>query len=460
MTTPNPLVAEREDSTQWYTGLGIVESINDTADGIESGSWIDTTLGVAGTGLDALGLVLDPVGSVVAWGVAWLMEHLEPLSDALDSLAGDPDQVRANAQTWKNVSDHLAQAASDLRSAVVRDIADWSGQAAEAYRFSAQDQHEALNGLTRAAGAIGTGVELAGTIVGVVREIVRDLIAECISTLAVRLPMWLAEVGLTLGIGTPWVVGQVATLVAKWVKRIGKFLEALISSFRKLSPLLSKLDELIEALRDVLRRMSGRDPMDPNNPRGGDHDRDGTPDSFDPDYVPPPLHRDNPYEPRNLNDRYRNEADPDNPRPFGTPVRRLTDAELEERRLYVDPEGNLRRATDGSLFDTRPRPGDTRSGMDSEQDRAIFIMDENGNFYASTEQEVGHFHHSTLGQGGPVSGAGSMRVVDGKLDLITDHSGHYSPERRYTDNVLAELQRQGVDLNGVTQDMFNPPEGN
>ena len=97
-------------------------------------------------------------------------------------------------------------------------------------------------------------------LVGVVREIVRDLIAECIATLAVRLPMWLAEVGLTLGIGTPWVAGQVAALVAKWVNRIGGFLEALIKSFRKLAPLLSKLDEIIDALRTALRRADAPGP--------------------------------------------------------------------------------------------------------------------------------------------------------------------------------------------------------
>ncbi|HEX6682845.1 MAG TPA: hypothetical protein VF062_08620 [Candidatus Limnocylindrales bacterium] len=453
MSAPNPLVAERQDSTQWYSGLGIVESINDTADGIESGSWIDTTLGVAGTGLDALGLVLDPVGSVVAWGVAWLMEHLEPLSDALDALAGDPDQIRANAQTWKNVSDHLATAASDLRSAVMRDIAEWSGQAAGAYRFSAQDQHEALAGLTRAAGAIGTGVELAGTIVGVVREIVRDLIAECIATLAVRLPMWLAEIGLTLGIGTAWVAGQVATLVAKWVKRIAKFIEALIKSFRKLSPLLSKLDELIEALRDVLRRMSGRDPMDPNAPRGRDHDGDGTPDSFDPDYVPPPLHRDNPLPTRDMGDRYRHETDPNHPdNPFRpSAVRRLSDAELEQYRVVVGPDGLLRRS-DGTVVDTTGASSAHHGGAN----REIFIMDEHGNMYMSPDQEVGVFHHSTLSGGRPVTGAGELEVVNGEVRTVTDHSGHYRPTRTNTQNVMDELGRQGVDTDGVGTDLWAP----
>ncbi len=40
-----------------------------------------------------LGVVLDSIGTLVSYGVAWLIEHVKPLSDALDWLAGDPDQI-------------------------------------------------------------------------------------------------------------------------------------------------------------------------------------------------------------------------------------------------------------------------------------------------------------------------------------------------------------------------------
>lgn len=46
---------------------------------------------------------------------------------------------------------------------------------------------------------------------------VRDLIADFVSVLAMRLWEWLAEEGLTLGLGTLWLIAQVTTLAAKWV---------------------------------------------------------------------------------------------------------------------------------------------------------------------------------------------------------------------------------------------------
>ena len=42
----------------------------------------------------------------------------------------------------------------------------------------------------------------------------------------------------------------------------------------------------------------------------------------------------------------------------------------------------------------------------SGEGKAIFVMDENRDFYASKFQQVGRFHHSSLAGGEPVAAAG------------------------------------------------------
>jgi hypothetical protein len=168
--TAHPLVAVREDSTRWYSGLGLVESVSDTVDGIESGSWIDSTIGGVATGMDALATGLNPLGSLVSWGVAWLMEHVKPLSDALDWLAGDPDQIVAFAQTWRNVAGNCADVAEEFRTALSVEIAEWGGASADAYRRHAAEHLYAMDGIGRAAGGVGKLVELSGLLVALVRN--------------------------------------------------------------------------------------------------------------------------------------------------------------------------------------------------------------------------------------------------------------------------------------------------
>jgi hypothetical protein len=46
------------------------------------------------------------------------MEHVKPLSEALDWLAGDPGQISAHAQTWRNVASRLSGEADALGQAV------------------------------------------------------------------------------------------------------------------------------------------------------------------------------------------------------------------------------------------------------------------------------------------------------------------------------------------------------
>ncbi|MBM7491916.1 hypothetical protein JOD64_003138 [Micromonospora luteifusca] len=267
-----PLVAAREDTTGWYTGIGVAEGIAGLRTGIESGSWVDATIGGVGASMEALAFCTDPLGSLVSWGVAWLIEHVEPLSDALDWLAGDPDQITAYAQTWHNVARHVGTQATAFGAAVGSDLADWAGAASDAYRAYASRHEGSLNDIASAADLIGMLVEGAGLLVALVRELVRDLIADFVSVLAVRLWEWLAEAGLTLGLATPWVAAQVSALVAKWVAKVAKVLTALASSVNRLRPILSRLGEIVETLEAVLkslRRSPGGGSTSPDLPTTG-----------------------------------------------------------------------------------------------------------------------------------------------------------------------------------------------
>ncbi|GAA2709533.1 WXG100 family type VII secretion target [Micromonospora olivasterospora] len=280
MTAPNPLVAQRVDSTTGWSGVGLAEDVELLVQAFRSGSWIDGAIGGFAAGLDALAVVVDPLGQLVSWGVAWLIEHFKPLSDALDWLAGDPDQVEAYAGTWSNVAAALRSSAADLDAAVAADLATWSGGAATAYRAHAGRQRGALT--TMAAGADALAVVTTGTglVVALVRELVRDLIADFVSVLAVRLWEWLAIAGGTLGAGTPWVVAQVSTLAARWAAKIARLLTGLIGSLRRVAPMLRRLNGVLGRLEAELRRLARHDPTTPPPApprRTGDlHSRAGT----------------------------------------------------------------------------------------------------------------------------------------------------------------------------------------
>ncbi|MEV5748229.1 hypothetical protein AB0L00_10460 [Actinoallomurus sp. NPDC052308] len=123
----------------------------------------------------------------------------------------------------------------------------------------------------------------------------------------------------------------------------------------------------------------------------------------------------------------------------GSQVQYLDDAARQRYRLTV--------GSDGRLYDSSGRLFDTRRGTSAwtpDRGRAIYVMDEHGNLYASNTQVVGQFHHSSFLAGGPVAGAGELEVVNGNLMAISRQSGHYKPTPQHLQQVTDHLRGQGL----------------
>jgi uncharacterized protein YukE len=183
----NPLVAQAQSTTTWFTGLGLVEDAIEVSNGIHDRSWVDASLGGVGGTLDTLALTIDPLGSLMAWGVGWLLEHVKPLKDSLDWLAGNPAEITAHATTWQNVSAATTETHQSLADAIQAETSGWRGASGDAYRTHANLQLKVIESIAVATKAISYAVEGAGLLIAVVRELVRDLIAQFVATLAVRL---------------------------------------------------------------------------------------------------------------------------------------------------------------------------------------------------------------------------------------------------------------------------------
>jgi len=258
MSSANPLVATATGTpVDPWSGVWIAQDIETLCDGVKNGSWIEGTLGAVSAGLDALALISDPIGALLQYGVAWIIDHVKPLSEALDWLAGDPTQISAHAQTWRNVAGALNDRAADLDQAVRWDLSEWTGDAADAYRSRVAQQQSAVTGIANGAQTLATITEAAGMLMAGVRMMVRDAIA----TLVSRLISYAVEEIASFGFATPLVVEQVSTLCASWAAKISKWLRDLIGSLSELRGIAGKVGALIEKLKALLGRLghSGRD---------------------------------------------------------------------------------------------------------------------------------------------------------------------------------------------------------
>ncbi|KAF0845145.1 RHS repeat-associated core domain-containing protein [Nocardia caishijiensis] len=300
----NPLIAAKEDTTDWSTGISLVSSVTDLSDAISGGSWIEVGLGVAGLAAEAVSLVVDPLGTLAGYGVGWLIEHCQPLQDALDWIAGDPAQIEAYAKTWDNVATRISEVATAQNKAVAIDVTDWTGQTATAYKSAASNTTNLLTAANTAATAAASAIRMAGGVVAAVRETVRDLVAQTVGRLAV----WAAEALFTCGLATPVVAVQATAYIAKTVAMIAKLFSKLAKTMAKLKPLLKQLKSAFGDIAKAFKKTPSKSGKDadtttPANTKKPDsNDADTNPASTKPDTDAPASTPDNTKTPRDPSD--------------------------------------------------------------------------------------------------------------------------------------------------------------
>ncbi|MGW5721803.1 hypothetical protein ACWEVP_36910 [Amycolatopsis sp. NPDC003865] len=238
----------------WAGGIGIAESSMDAFNGIKDGDWVSGGLGMLSLAGEIAGAAIDPFGYLMSSVASFLMEHVQPLKDMLDSVAGNPPVIQSYADTWGNVSKALGERKTDFDNAVKNGTTGWTGAGADAYRKFAAEHSEALSGAATVAGAISTVTMIMGQVVSFVRETVRQLIADLVG----KLIAWVMEEVFSLGFGTPVVVAQASAAIAKWGKKIGELLKKLTDTIRKVSPLLSKLVDVFEKIAKVFGKVLGK----------------------------------------------------------------------------------------------------------------------------------------------------------------------------------------------------------
>jgi hypothetical protein len=126
------------------------------------------------------------------------------------------------------------------------------------------------------------------------------------------------------------------------------------------------------------------------------------------------------------------------------PTRRVPYFSAAERTAYEVTVQGGRLYWRGKLLDTEhPVEGAPKATF-------IFVMAKDGTLYAApnggTAQNI---HHSSFLAGHPAAAAGTLVVVDGVVQRITNKSGHYGHRAGKMRQVLAELERRGIDTEHI-----------
>ena len=345
----NPLVAQRQDTTSTLSGAGVFDDIEQLSEAIDNKSWVSGALAGVALGVDTVAYVSDPLATLMAWGIGWVFDHIQPFKDWLLQLAGDADQLRANGQTWKNVAATLKAAADNIESDVRSSFPDGSftGSTATAY-FAASGATTKGIAMTGAlSGAVGTAYDVCAVIIQFVHDFVRDAISQVVASIL----SYAVELVASFGTAFPLVMEQISTKVASLMSGVSKRISALKESLSNLGTKLTNADQLLKSLKEWLHKLTHSDvpkadvdapaapkaSTDAPNPHLGDPAHNyGT--FVDDDGIP--------------------HVDPSDPRPYLNPKNRPS-----FRKGIVDKVRDEFTDADGVLHDWRGKPVDWQPGQ-------------------------------------------------------------------------------------------------
>ncbi|WP_189156245.1 hypothetical protein [Lentzea pudingi] len=187
-----------DSPTQAWDAAGIFSSsANLIYDGVK-GDWGAMAGDAAAFGMDLLGFVTNPMGSLLSAGIGWLIEHIGFLKEGLDFLAGDPDAVNAMALTWSNIAKRMQETADKYMSTLDA-LSQSQGAAVDGYRKAVQDFSNVVAGGAGHATSAASAMTVAASAVGVVRGAVRDAIASFVSNAIIKFAAASALTPITFG---------------------------------------------------------------------------------------------------------------------------------------------------------------------------------------------------------------------------------------------------------------------
>lgn len=255
----------------------------------------DDVTSVAGVGLAALGAFLDPAGALVGAALGplldWVAANVSFVKEPLDLLLGEPPAIMAYSQAWATAAQQLGQAAQQQIDDLNQNLTQWTGPGYEAFVKVQVNVNKACTSSAQLCQTMSTVVQVAGTIVGAMREliwgVVKELVISLVTNAIIAAAAAVPSLGSSLAAYTAWAQAKVGIVMGKVSLGISKVFAKLSKLTTKIGPLRRMFDSAAQAFAKMATKLSGAGGVPPRGPR--DPDDAITPDPGTPDVAPPPF---------------------------------------------------------------------------------------------------------------------------------------------------------------------------
>ena len=202
------------------------------------------------------------VGGIVAEIADWLLGHIGPFQETLDSLAGDPAAITAQAGTIERcaeaVSVSVAQTVADAERVSLQ---HWTGPASEAYALVIAAMEQCLTAYGSSATVMASGELVVGERVGAVRQYVTDVCGDMIGELVNEAFRVAPFVVLTAGAVIMEFIRWAAGFIAMYLQNVIQVMQQLLADVTGVLGQVKGIGDCMERAASVLEGHGDPGPL-------------------------------------------------------------------------------------------------------------------------------------------------------------------------------------------------------
>lgn len=235
-------------------GAGFFDTAFGLKKAVASGDSLSIGMASVGMAVDILGMVLDPLGSLLTAGIGWLIEHLVIFRWPLDVLMGDPKGIEAAKNAIWDEGKKVKELSEQHKTATGEVMKSWTGQAADQFRTDMEGVAAQIDALSDYVNFAGKQMAIAGGLIGTVRGIVRDIIAMTLAGIVKAAIIAVALAPVTFG-GS--IVAAITSTIIEVGVAIGKIGTKIADLAKKLAEMIKLLAKTRGAADDVVKAAVG-----------------------------------------------------------------------------------------------------------------------------------------------------------------------------------------------------------
>ena len=207
------------------------------------------------------------VGGIVAEISEWLLGHIGPFQEVLDSLAGDPAAITAQSQAVSRCADAVTGSVAQVVARGERiSRQHWNGPAAEAFVLVVAAMERCLATYGSSARVMASGELVVGERVGAVRQYVTDTCGDMIGELvteAFRVAPWVV---LTAGAAVMEFIRWAAGFISLYLQNVIQVMQELLADVTGVLGQVKGVGDCMERAASVLEGHGDPGPLSALNP--------------------------------------------------------------------------------------------------------------------------------------------------------------------------------------------------